>query len=159
MPDAVDDTLVGPKTLAFMLDMGAVRIRQLVDEGILTKESRGQYPLAASVRAYVRWLRDESRRAAQSAANSRFQDAKAAQIEQKIAREARKLIYLQEALETVDAICGLFRSELDGLPARATRDKALREVLEKVVFDILTRISDEMEKQAEKMTFGPAGKD
>lgn len=42
----------------------------------------------------------------------------------------------------VDELCGVFRTELSGLPARITRDLPMRRTIEREINGVLTRIAD-----------------
>lgn len=44
--------------LARLLDISERRFHQLVTEGVIPKTSKGRYPLAATVRGYIRFLRN-----------------------------------------------------------------------------------------------------
>jgi len=44
--------------LCRLLDITEQRFHQLVKEGVIPKVGRGQYPLAATVRAYIKFLRN-----------------------------------------------------------------------------------------------------
>ena len=49
------------KTISEILDLTDRRVRELVQDGIIPKNSdRGRYELIPTVRAYVHWLRDRS---------------------------------------------------------------------------------------------------
>jgi phage terminase Nu1 subunit (DNA packaging protein) len=49
-------TIVGTQKLAEILDLTDRRIQQLVTEGVLQKEGRGQYDLVKSVQSYIAFL-------------------------------------------------------------------------------------------------------
>lgn len=52
------DPTYGVEVMARLLNISARRIQQLAKEGVVPKASRGQYPLAATVQAYCKYLQD-----------------------------------------------------------------------------------------------------
>lgn len=58
MAEAVQDQIVSAKTLAEWLDLSAVRVAALAREGVFPREGDRDYPLRASIRAYVVYCRD-----------------------------------------------------------------------------------------------------
>jgi hypothetical protein len=121
------------------------RVRQLSKAGWITQEGPNndrRYRLLDIVQGYIRFRDDEDRRATKYAAHSRIQDARSREVELKNAQREGRLIELEEAIATVEAIMGMLRLQLSGLPARATRDLQLRRTLETTVNDILTHIAD-----------------
>lgn len=116
-----------------LLKVTPTYIRQLARQGVLPKASRGLFPLVGLVQGYIDFLRSEDRRSSKSAADSRVRDARAAEIELKMAERRRDLIPQEDAQAAVSALCGMFRQTLNGLPARMTRDLELRTKIEKEV--------------------------
>ena len=51
----------------------------------------------------------------------------------------------------IDEICGAFRTELSGLPARVTRDVTLRRTIEREINGMLGRIADIAEANAARL--------
>lgn len=106
---------------------------RLAKKGYFTRVSPGRYNLVAVVQGYIRYLKDDERRSSKSAADSRVRDARAAEIERRMAREDRDLIMLDEAIEAYDFATGLFLESISGLPARMTRNAGERRRLEPIV--------------------------
>jgi hypothetical protein len=135
--------------LAKFLGFTSGRVSQMDREGIVHRTASGKFLLAESVRNYVAWARDETRRSSSSATLSRVQEARAKEIEQRTAERSRQLIPMEEARAMVIDVVGGLRAELDGLPAGITRDLALRKKIEKTLNGIFTRAADRLEKQAD----------
>ena len=124
--------LVKSKDLAEMFDLTPRRITQLRTEGVLIPEQTSaglRYPLTASVRAYVLYLRD-SRSAPKTTANSIEQRKNEAEADLKGARAAIAELELKEMhrAEDVEAVTTdfvlLVRSLLMALPGRLAVDVA-----------------------------------
>jgi hypothetical protein len=124
------------------------RVNQLVREGWIEKGGRNGYTIVGAVQGYIRFLKDEQRRASKSAALSRVQDARAREIELRTAREEHLLIETAEAIGVVDEIVGGLRSEVAGVPARLTRDVDLRRKIEAELDDVFRRAADRFEQKA-----------
>lgn len=58
MDDSGDLQLVGRTELASWLNLTTMRVSQLVEEGILTKASRGKYPLKQCVQGYLTYIKE-----------------------------------------------------------------------------------------------------
>lgn len=58
MPAKPKQPTVVVGTLAKLFDLTEVRIQQLAQEGVVVKSGRGQYDLWASIRGYLKYLRD-----------------------------------------------------------------------------------------------------
>jgi hypothetical protein len=124
---------------------GSERVRQLAKAGWIAQEGPARdrrYRLLDVVQGYIRFRDDEDRRANKSAAHSRITDARTREVELKNAQREGRLIELDEAIDVVEAVIGLLRSQLSGLPARVTRDLHLRYTIETTVHDILDTIAD-----------------
>jgi phage terminase Nu1 subunit (DNA packaging protein) len=72
----------------------------------------------------------------------RIQDARAQEIELRVAREQHKLIEMEEVGAFLRESIGAFRSELSGLPAACTRDLALRAVIDTQVNNAVDRLRE-----------------
>lgn len=136
------------------LDMTRQRVRQLDREGVFKRLASGGYDQAAARIAYIQWLRDEERRAVKGAATARLNDARAAEIERRLAREDRSLVDIEEAIGFVDEVLGTLKSELQGVAARITRDVALRRQIEAEIDAVLSRAADHFKKEAAALRAG-----
>jgi hypothetical protein len=128
--------------VAHHLDISQPRVAQFVAEGVFKPLPTRKLDLDACRLAYIRWLRDETRKSSQTAAAARVADARAQAIEQRTAREAGKLIPVDDLETWMGETLGMFRSTLWGLPAASTRDLTLRAEIQKHLDDALGRIED-----------------
>lgn len=137
--------MLSTQQAAALLMVTETYIRQLAAQGVFPKATRGQYALVPLVQGYIKWLRDEDRRSSKSAAQSRVQDARAAEIELRTAERKRQVIPQEDCFAIVSNIVALTREHFDGLPARITRDVTLRATIEQEVDGALTSISKRLE--------------
>ena len=142
----VDQTTIGK-----ILGLTPRWIRQLTAENVIKKNGRGKYPVAASVQAYVAWVKAAQQRAAPSDAKERLLQARAKSIELQNAEREHRLVDTEEAIGALDEIVGIFRSEMDGLPARLTRDLDERKIVEQAVDAIGHRAADKLEQRAAEL--------
>lgn len=140
--------------LANALGITRERIRQLTLDGVLKTVGPKKYNRDQATRDFVHWQRDQNRHADKSTSESRVRDARAAEIEIRTAERTRRLITLDEALDSNAMLCGIVRTELGGLAARVTRDLALRRDIEKAVNDSLARIAHWLNAEAESLEVG-----
>ncbi len=89
--------------------------------------------------AYIRHLRERHSR--RNGSNSHLREARAREIEVRTAQRLGKLVPLEDFDAFVDELCGIFRTELSGLPARVTRDLMLRRTVEQEITVMLHRVS------------------
>jgi phage terminase Nu1 subunit (DNA packaging protein) len=120
-------------TLAKLFEVSERRVQQLAKEAIIPKPERGQYDLANSIRAYIRYLRTrlEGRQLGVDdnspdlrAERKRLLKAQADKLEmeqQELRRELLPHTLVQELLEDL-AI--LFAANLDAWPGRLAHDLA-----------------------------------
>lgn len=125
------------------------RVRQLIASGHIPKFDRNRLQLVGAVQGYIDFLRDENRQATKTASLSRVQDARARQIELRVAREANDLIPFGEVEGATEAILGAFRAELAGLPAAISRDMPVRRRAEELLNDALGRLSKRFDQMAD----------
>ncbi|WP_245407583.1 hypothetical protein [Rhodopseudomonas faecalis] len=118
------------------------RVRQLIKSGYVPRPVKGVIPLVAAVQGYIKFLKDEDRRSSKSAADSRVRDARAKEIELKIARQQRELLPTEEAVALCNRVVGLLISRVAGLPAEFTRDLNERRRLEGSIDAIRVEVAD-----------------
>lgn len=126
---------------ARLLMITAERIRQLAKEGYIPKPIRGLVPLVGTVQGYIRFLKDEERRASKSASAARLHDARTRETELRIAERDHRLIDLEEHDAVFDEAFGGLRSALLSLPQRVTRDREVRRKIEVELDTIFARVA------------------
>lgn len=129
-----------------LLMIGPERIRQLSKSGYISIPKRGYTTIISAVQGYIRFLKDEDRKATATGAAERARDARAREIEQKIAERDRRLIPIEDAEVAMDLLVGAVNRELDGQAARITRDLALRRSIEADVHGAKIRIAKALEE-------------
>jgi hypothetical protein len=139
--------MIATSAAARLLMVTAERIRQLQKDGYIPKGPRGRVSLVGAVQGYIRFRDDADRRANKSAADSRVRDARAQEIELRNKLRLRELCPVEEAHEVLDTFCASVVAELDGLPARITRDRDLRRKIEEEVRAARLRMIERLQKQ------------
>lgn len=127
---------------ARLLMISAERVRQLSKAGYITIPKRGHTTIVSAVQGYIRFLKETAQKETKTAAVSRATDARANEIELRIAERKRELIPLEDAMLAMDLLVGMVNKEFDGQAARITRDMTLRRLIEADVHAAKTRIAD-----------------
>lgn len=128
-----------------LLMIGPERIRQLSKAGYIVIPKRGFTTIVSAVQGYIRFLKDDARKDTKTAAASRASDARAAEIELRMAERRRELIPQEDAVMAMDLLVGEVNRQLSGLPARVTRDVPLRRKIEAEVNETKGRIAKALE--------------
>lgn len=136
-PNTIDTAMA-----AALLKITPRYVRQISSQGWYKPAGRDRWNLIELVQGYIDFLKDEGRRTSKSAAESRVRDARAAEIERRLAREDRTIIMLDEAMAFVDLISGDFLQSIGGLPARITREPRERQRIERICDAERLRLSD-----------------
>lgn len=122
------------------------RVQQLVKAGYIPKPAKDTYPVVGAVQGYIKFLKDDERRTSKVQADSRVRDARAKEIELRIAERERDLIPIEDAKGEIAALVSDVRAEIVGLGARVTRDMELRRQIDTEVDGILGRLAERAEK-------------
>lgn len=122
-----------------LLMLSEARLRQLASQGHFPKAVRGHYQLVPLVQGYIKFLKDEERRTSIVQADSGLKAARQRLVEISIAEKEGRLIDMEDAEAAFEHAIGVFRSELDGLPASVTRDRKLRAAIEQGLNGAFTR--------------------
>lgn len=144
---------------AKLLMISTERVRQLSRTGHIPKVSRGRFHLVAVVQGYLKYLKDDERRASISAAESRVRDARAAEIERRMAREDREIIAMEEAMGTLDEMVGLMLATLNSLPAMITRNPRERRRIEDIVHRAQGRLAKQFAQRSKALAVGQDDED
>lgn len=150
----VREDYVTVKEAAATSGFSHVWIGTLVAEGYITRQPNGRLRRIDVFRGLLKFKTDEDRRATKNAAESRVKDARAAEIELRVAVRRREVIPLSDAEAGFAALSGIVREALDGFPARITRDRALRLSIERETNDALRRISETAETIGDALASG-----
>lgn len=141
--------------LSAVLGITKRHIARLTHEGVLPKIAHGRYELAASVQRYMEHnARGQVARHTPEPSGDRVRDARARQIELRMAREDRAIITLPEALATVDEVAGEYLQSIGSLPARITRDPRERQRIEAICDTERLRVADRFAEKASALRSG-----
>lgn len=151
---ALAEIILTTAQAAALLDLSGERIRQLAAQGYIETRGKGRYPLIAVVQGYARFLRDEDRKSTKVASLSRVQDARARELEIKIAERERRLVNIDEATGALDEIVGAVRGNLSAVAARCTRDLQLRKTIETEIDTALNGATKLLRAQAHALRTG-----
>jgi phage terminase Nu1 subunit (DNA packaging protein) len=142
--------------LARHLDCSPQWVAKLVKGSVLAKQLDGSFDLDVCRVVYIRWLRSEGRRHKKSAAAARAQEARAQEIELRVARDQGKVIDLDEVEQVFADVLGTYRAELSGIPAGCTRDFGLRQIIEAKLNEAIERCRRRFEEASETLRSGGA---
>src|SRR5262249_53670145 len=125
---------------------------RLSHDGWFSKDAGG-YRVTELVQGFVKYLRDENRRASKSAAASRVQDARARLLELRVAEREGKLMETSDALDATDQLVGAFLTGIGELPARCfPRDIPHRQIVEREVYELRRRIADKAKQKVAELS-------
>ncbi|MGE8942687.1 hypothetical protein ACO2I3_12300 [Leptospira interrogans] len=150
------DEAVSVRLLANVLGITERWVQQLENNGVLQKSGRGRYPLAASVQAYIAWKAESEvdRRIDPTSADEMVKQERARKL--KLENDAREniLVDTPAAIAAVDVIVGMLRTDLAGVPARASEDVVTRRRVEDAINDVLGAVADRLEKAGADLRAG-----
>lgn len=152
--DAPAPEIVSTAVFAERIDATPSHVRKLQRDRVLPKKGRDAIPLVEGLVAMVAFLRDEERRSSKAASASRVQDARAREIELRVAREEGKLVDFADAKAAFSDTIATFRVELDGVPAAASRDRAARAAVKATIDAALARCERRFRERAAALRAG-----
>jgi hypothetical protein len=145
---------VSAAALGRHLDCTSAWIGQLAKAGVLPKLPDGTFDQDACRTRYIRHLREERvRPAARADAVARAQEARARQLELRLAEEAGSLIELGALEETIGEIVATFNAELIGVPA-CSRDIEARGRIEEQVNGAIVRCRQRFDEAVAALASG-----
>lgn len=139
---------------AALLQVTEKWIRELCRKGFIEKPARGKVHLVSAVRGYIASLKDEERRHSKTAEARRVQEARAREIELRIARETGELIPTTSAEEIFAEVLGVYRQRLSGLPAAVTRDLAIRDAIDRELEAAIADCREQFRLRKEELLAG-----
>lgn len=152
----MSDRLTLPtKAMADVLGVTTQHLNRLAREGVVGKVRHGVFDVADTVQRHTghRVAMEAKRTPAEPSAN-RARDARAAEIELRIAERRRELILQAEALAATDLIAGAYLESIGGLPARLTRDPRERQRIEAICDAERQRLTDAFARVARDLRSG-----
>lgn len=150
--------MVSQRELSARMKLTTRWIYDLTGLGIFVQHPGKLYDLDHSYEAYRLYkLEKESEKRAPSVGDG-LQKAKQDLIDRRLAREARELIPLSDALATFDIVTGHFLEAISGLPARVTRNIGERKRIEAICDAVRNKLSDLFGTERKALQSGiPAG--
>ncbi|QOZ06643.1 hypothetical protein XH96_03255 [Bradyrhizobium sp. CCBAU 51765] len=134
---------------AAYLDLTRQRVAALANDGNLPRKDDGTFDLDECRVAYIRFLRQAaSRRVANGDSGAQLREARAREIELRVAKEIGELIPLEDVTMVMQEIVSTFCAELNGLPTACTRDLDLRNMIENQVSSAIDRCRTRLEEAA-----------
>ena len=137
-------------SLTATLNCSTRTLQIMIDGGYIIKSKKGGYQLNTAVQGAMRYKSDHGTKksATKEAAATRVQEARAIQIEQETALQAKELISLGEHVAIVDIVVGTVRDQYNSLPARYTRDRDERAKLTKMCEQDMRALSEKWARLA-----------
>lgn len=145
--------LLSTTSLANILGMDRSYVARLSEQGILPKRDDGKFDAVETLSNYCRYLRAKLN-GRENNPRDELLRLKTVDLEIKIEERLKHLIPITSALDTIDLLCGMFKSRLVGMPASATRDIQLRNKLEDFVDNLLHDLANECERAAKALGAG-----
>jgi phage terminase Nu1 subunit (DNA packaging protein) len=118
-------------------------------QGIIRRSAVNAWPMPDTLVALVTHLR--TRKPASSDDRSRWEKARAEREELRNRREARELVKFSDFREAWDEVNGQMLMRLDALPARVTRDLALRRKWQEEIRQLRNEVADYFRKRAAEL--------
>ncbi len=146
---------IGAGALGRMLDVSAQFLGNLLRDGHIHRAAQhGHYQLEASVRGYVHFLRENRKTTSKTAAAQRLQEARADEVQLRVAERQRELIPIDDAEAALDFVLASVRSELSGISARVTRDVPLRRQIEREINESMDRMAAALDSASQSARTG-----
>lgn len=140
------------ESAAKLLMITARHIQRLVRDGWISKGDSDRYTTVGVVQGYIKSLKDENRRNSATASKNRLDNIKAETAALKLAMLKGTTISMSEAIDAVDRIFGIVKSELTGLPPQITRDHTELVRIEALVDGVLRRAAGRIDEAASGAT-------
>jgi len=140
--------------LADLVGVDPRMIRFYAARDVAVRTDRGQYDLRQSIRNLISEARRTGEPNENRKAEARLKEARAREVELRIAERNRELIPMDDAMEVVDGLMGLIRDELSMLPARLTRNLDDRAKIEAEIDQMLGRFADRAQLEADRCGSG-----
>ena len=146
------DALLTAGEASMLLGVTGRQVRALAAAGKIPKASRGRYRLGDLVPGYLASMAAERQRQAGGAAETDFRKLRTAELSLRVDERTGRLEAEAQtaALDVIDDAAGALRSALAAVPARVTRDLAIRGRIESEIDYALTTIADRLDREADR---------
>lgn len=129
-------------------------VRNLVTNGFLIQEKRGQYSPVNLVRGVIAYYDNLAESSSKKAKANAATDARTREIELRIAKQTGVLFPVDDSLAILSDVLTSARAEFAGLPAAHTRNVDERRRLEASIDAIFARLADKAGKYGEALRSG-----
>jgi len=146
--------MVGAGQMAKLLMLTPERLRQLAKEGAIPVAERGRYPLVQTIQAYLEWLRDDGRRAAQSRPNASLASAREKEIRLRLAQREAQIIDAIDVEAFHSFSSSLYRGQLAGLGGSVSRDPIIAGQIDAALTAALDRFDSRFAEAFPKLKRG-----
>ena len=154
MSTDLKEKYVAVQTLAWLLDLTPQRINQLVAEGWIRKSARNSIFIKDGVKGHLAFVEDRHEKTRHTATDDELRAERARKLRLENDRTEGKIMETDAAFDAIDKICATIRIGLAALPARVTRELALRRKIEDEVDRILTVVSAKLEDRGTLLAGG-----
>ena len=129
-------------------------VRNYISNGTCTSGGRGKVLLRQSVQGCIAAARVARPDSLLDKARARALDARTRAQEQRIAREDRATISMEDAMAAIEEVTAVFVVAVESLPARLTRNMNVRAELEEMTFKVREEVADAIGKRARNLEQG-----
>lgn len=143
-PDGAKVALEGLRKTLDDPEQGGILSRLIEGKQIDKPDSESRVDLTVAIPAFFKELRAEMRATTASAAAERARAARAEAQELHLAETLREMVAVDEVEAVVDQLCGVIVTTLVALPARVSRDLAVRRRIEEFVRRAQTALADHL---------------
>ncbi len=147
----------GVKTIANLLMLTPRRVQYLVQEGVIPKPSRGEYPLVGSIQGYIHYLQSQLAKGAKKLdEDARLKTAQANLRELELEKARGNLLDRDDVKDTVSEVMSVMSAEVGAMPSRVSVDcvgKSATEI-KKILSDETRHVQENIAKGLAK--FGAA---
>ncbi len=141
-----DASTIAMDVAARLIKVSPRRLQQLVAGGWIPRAGHGHYTVVGVVHGYVAYRDDLEQRRSAAASDTDLRVVRRREIEQRMAIRDRDLIDIVEHDAVFDEAIGMLKAELIGLPARITRNRAMRNQIESEIDGVLNRAAARFEQ-------------
>lgn len=146
-----------------LLELTPRRLQQLVAEGWIERPERGMYSLRASVRGYIRYLRQLGQESKRGTEGARLSAAQATKVEMENWRRMGELQVTQQVDETQQGLVVMMKSAHESLPGRLSSELAaitepsrIYKRLQEELRGVQAQCADYLAKRADTLEAMPA---
>ena len=144
-------TLVSGYALARHFGITRQAVDVLASTGVIERRAADhKFDQDQSRLKYFAHLRAEHRRSPRLQADAAHIAAKAEMLQIKIMQQRRELVLQSDVTAMFDQVCGIMLTALSGLPARCSRDPAVRRNIELVTHQVRIELAQVCEQMGDK---------